>query len=608
METEDKMLRGICADRYRPEKIPDSVDTVVIGSGMSGLTAAAVLSRMGQRVLVLEQHYVAGGGSHMFQLKGGLHFDSGLHYLVPYSGLLMWLATGGNEMPLRFERMGEPDGTFDRIALGSEPPFAIKHDEAHLPDLYARFPERRADIDEFLRISERVLKRFPLFVMSKAFPPWLQKPWHRYVLGETWQRYAGRSLQAVLQEITDEPLLAGLLAGPWMDSGAPPDRVSFLLGACIARGLAIEGGAYPVGGSQELAKCLVPVITGAGGRVLVRAAVEEILVDPSNERATGVRLADGTVVACKQVISSVGYHNTFGKLVSEDVTERLEIPRRLPIGNSCGFIMANIGLRGTAEELGLTCANLWYHPTREDGDMFAAVDDFMANPTDPDQDPMIMVTFPSIKDRKGAGTHGEKTTCQILCMAEGAWFAQYADLPTRRRGTEYKDLKKEWGERLVALLLRFYPQLEGKIDLVDVSTPLSIAHYLGANGGGAVGLDHTPERFTDLRMVERLDARTPIEGLWLTGQDTVTCGQPIVQGAGLITAFRVLGLQRSVRYLARTLPPIVRSLVQERRRSPSDGARSSVDGGDRTTKIRYRDSQQQSDSLNSEKREHHGHR
>ena len=240
--------------------------------------------------------------------------------------------------------------------------------------------------------------------------------------------------------------------------------------------------------------------------------------------------------------------------------------------------------------------------------MFAAVDDFMADPTDPDQDPMIMVTFPSIKDREGAGTYGEKTTCQILCMAEGAWFARYADLPTRRRGTEYKDLKKEWGERLVALLLRFYPQLEGKIELVDVSTPLSIAHYLGANGGGAVGLDHSPERFTDLRMVERLDARTPIEGLWLTGQDTVTCGQPIVQGAGLITAFRVLGLQQSVRYLARTLPPIVRSLVQERRRSPSDGARSSVGDGDGTMKTRYRDSQQQSDSLNSEKREHHGHR
>ena len=42
-EEKQTMLRGICADRYRPDKIPDNVDTVVIGSGMSGLTCAAVL-------------------------------------------------------------------------------------------------------------------------------------------------------------------------------------------------------------------------------------------------------------------------------------------------------------------------------------------------------------------------------------------------------------------------------------------------------------------------------------------------------------------------------------------------------------------------------------
>jgi phytoene dehydrogenase-like protein len=564
----EQMLRGILADRYAPEKIPDDIDTVVIGSGMSGLTCAAVLSRMGRRVLVLEQHYVAGGGSHMFQLKGGLKFDSGLHYLVPYSGHLMWLATGGDEMPLRFERMGEPDGTFDRIALGDDPPFAIKHDEAHLPDLYARFPEHRDDIDEYLRVSESVLKRFPLFVLSKALPARLQRLWHRFVLGETWQRYAGRTVQEVLQEITDEPRLAALLAGPWMDTGAPPDRATFMLGACVARGLSIEGGAYPVGGSSELAKCLVPVIREAGGRVLVRANVREIVVDPRSNRATGVEMDDGTLIDCKQVVSSAGYHNTFGKLVSEDVTKRLEIPRRLSIGNSCGFIMANIGLRGSAEELGLTCANLWYHPTRANGDMFGAVRDFMADPANPEHDPMIMVTFPSIKDHEGAETYKAKTTCQILCMADWQWFEKFAGRRTRRRGEEYKELKAAWGERLVELLFRFYPQLEGHVELLDVSTPLSIQHYLGADEGGAVGLDQTPARFTDLELIGRLDSRTAIPGLWLTGQDTVTCGQPIVQGAGLLTALRILGLWGSTRYLARTLPPIVRQVIADARSRP----------------------------------------
>ncbi|MEZ4352442.1 MAG: NAD(P)/FAD-dependent oxidoreductase [Myxococcota bacterium] len=562
----DSMLRGPLADRYSPEKIPDAIDTIVIGSGLSGLTCAAVLSRMGQRVLVLEQHYVAGGGSHQFQLKGGHFFDSGLHYLVPYSGHLLWLATGGREMPLRFERMGEPDGTFDRIVLGDGSPFAIKHDEAHLPDLYARFPDEREAIDAYLRVSESVLKRFPLFVLSKALPKGLQKLWHRFVLGETWRRLAGRSLRSVLEEITDEPRLAGLLAGPWMDTGAPPDRASFLLGACVARGLAIEGGAYPAGGSRSIAERLVPVVTGAGGRVLVRAEVAEILVDRAGERVTGVRLADETIVPCRRVVSSTGYHNTFGRLVCDDVTKRLGIPRRLPIGQSCGFVMANIGLRGSAEALGLTCANLWYHPTRDDGDMFGAVEDFMRDPRDPAHDPMIMVTFPSIKDRESAGGQRDpKTTCQILCMAEYAWFERFADRRTRRRGRDYEALKQAWADRLVALLLRFYPQLEGAIELVDVSTPLSIEHYLGAEGGGAVGLDQVPERFTDWSLVERLDARTPVEGLWLTGQDTITCGQPIVQGAGLVTAFRIAGFWRTIDYIARTAPPIVAQVVRDAR-------------------------------------------
>jgi all-trans-retinol 13,14-reductase len=178
---------------------------------------------------------------------------------------------------------------------------------------------------------------------------------------------------------------------------------------------------------------------------------------------------------------------------------------------------------------------------------------------------MIMVTFPSIKDREGVDARPEKTTCQMLCTVDYQWFEKYAAQRSRRRGREYEERKREWGERLVGLLLRFYPQLEGHIELVNVSTPLSIQHYLGADEGGAVGLDHSPARFTDWEVMRHLDSRTPIEGLWLTGQDTVTCGQPMAQGAGFLTAMRMLGLWASARYLARTLPPIVRKLIADSR-------------------------------------------
>ncbi|MCK6519333.1 FAD-dependent oxidoreductase, partial [Myxococcota bacterium] len=45
-------------------------DTIVIGSGIGGMTTAALLARAGQRVLVLEQHYVPGGFTHAFRRKG----------------------------------------------------------------------------------------------------------------------------------------------------------------------------------------------------------------------------------------------------------------------------------------------------------------------------------------------------------------------------------------------------------------------------------------------------------------------------------------------------------------------------------------------------------
>src|SRR4051812_27702957 len=55
-------------------------DTIVIGSGAGGLTAAVALARAGQRVLVLEQHYLPGGWCHSFTLDG-YRFSPGVHYI-----------------------------------------------------------------------------------------------------------------------------------------------------------------------------------------------------------------------------------------------------------------------------------------------------------------------------------------------------------------------------------------------------------------------------------------------------------------------------------------------------------------------------------------------
>src|ERR1700683_272716 len=65
---------------YKQHPPGDVYDAIVIGSGIGGLTAAALLAKHGgQKVLVLERHYTAGGFTHVFR-RPGYEWDVGVHY------------------------------------------------------------------------------------------------------------------------------------------------------------------------------------------------------------------------------------------------------------------------------------------------------------------------------------------------------------------------------------------------------------------------------------------------------------------------------------------------------------------------------------------------
>ena len=66
--------------RYRPTRVDEYYDAIVIGSGIGGLTSAAILSKAGKKVLVLEQHYTAGGYTHSYS-RNGYEWDVGVHYI-----------------------------------------------------------------------------------------------------------------------------------------------------------------------------------------------------------------------------------------------------------------------------------------------------------------------------------------------------------------------------------------------------------------------------------------------------------------------------------------------------------------------------------------------
>lgn len=67
----------VCVTEFSRDAVPADLDVIVIGSGLGGLTAAALLAKLGKRVLVLEQMDQAGGLCRSFNEKG-FDFDMGM--------------------------------------------------------------------------------------------------------------------------------------------------------------------------------------------------------------------------------------------------------------------------------------------------------------------------------------------------------------------------------------------------------------------------------------------------------------------------------------------------------------------------------------------------
>ena len=120
---------------------------------------------------------------------------------------------------------------------------------------------------------------------------------------------------------------------------------------------------------------------------------------------------------------------------------------------------------------------------------------------------------------------------------------------SRREHAKYDEMKAQWSERLLALLHRHFPGTVGRVEFVDLSTPLTVEHYLRAVGGAGVGLDVTPQRFINADEIAELDALHPrVPGLWRAGQDYLMCGQVMAAASGIITALRMRGWFDTLRF------------------------------------------------------------
>src|SRR5512144_1846331 len=157
--------------RYRPTRLNGPYDALVIGSGIGGLTTASLLSALGQRVAVFEQHYTAGGNTHSYE-RAGYDWDVGVHYLGDMGAatttrrLMDWLSQG----QLAWAPM---DPRYDRFFIGERTYDAVAGREAYRNHLVAQFPREARAIDRYLALLREVSTAMRTFTLDRTLPPWM---------------------------------------------------------------------------------------------------------------------------------------------------------------------------------------------------------------------------------------------------------------------------------------------------------------------------------------------------------------------------------------------------------------------------------------------------
>jgi all-trans-retinol 13,14-reductase len=293
-----------------------------------------------------------------------------------------------------------------------------------------------------------------------------------------------------------------------------------------------EGASFPVGGAPSIAASVAPTIESGGGQIVFSAEVSEILLDHAR-RASGVRMRDGREFRTGIVISDAGAWNTFSSLLppaAPGVPSALE--ELSALRPSKAHLCLYVGVRGSAAELGLTGSNLWVHPTPDHDANLAR---FERDPSAPFA--LLFVSSPSAKDPDFERRHPGRATLELITPAPYDWFTHWEATRWKHRGRDYDEFKKELAERLRHSLEELLPSIRGKVEIAELSTPLSTRHFMNYPHGEIYGVSSSPERFR----LRCLMPRTAVRNLYLTGQDACMLGVAGALMGGVLTASAVLG-------------------------------------------------------------------
>ncbi len=487
-------------------------DVIVIGAGMGGLTAAAVLQRNGYKVLVCEQNSEIGGCCTSYEVKGFI-VDQGVTALDQVVAIDEFFQqcrlNRGDYLDLvacdPVVGLFFPDGskeTFPRSidgmveAIGS---WSLEDAKA-----YRRF------VKEIVRPSEQAMKDFMFFPLSSP----------RDVI-DLMRRWSGglktaggmlKSYRTVFEEYFKHPRTLAPFLSRSIRFGMSPRSCPGIL--ALAASATHQRSYYPRGGMSKIPEAFAQVLTEAGGEIRTETKVENIIV--SGKQAIGVTLADGSQIKSRYVVSNINARTAYEELIG--------------LGNLSGF--SSKAIQGYKYSVSMPLVNLILNKKPElpahfnlplcDPDEIERQFYFKYQAGRFPETLLGLISCPTMTDPDLAPKN--KQILNVLTMAD-----------FYLRDKHWDNCKEEYMDHVVDLLEKGpLPGISKMISHRYITTPLDFSRRLLTPEGAIYGLQNNLWSIGCFRPSNRSRS---INNFFLTGASTHPgSGLQMVIASGLVTA------------------------------------------------------------------------
>jgi phytoene dehydrogenase-like protein len=500
-------------------------DVVVIGAGLGGLTAGAILARAGRKVLVIERSNSVGGAASSYKsgdlfVEGSLHETSDphdprdpKHSVLTRAGVIdavKWIPSG-----VFYEARGGPLGQ----------PFVMPDNfDAARRALTGRFPEARAGIHQLLGEMERIASATGTLSQGREI---LRSP--REILGalvklfpaiRDWRLSLSQKLDRIFG---DHEAVKCALAANLSYYHDDPATLWWIYFAMAQGSYLQSGGRFVQGGSQRLSSALARAIKVAGGEVLVRRVASHIALDRQGHASAVTHTArdgsDPQVVEGLRIVSNTA-PAVLAPLMPHAAAEKLTESYAGRTASVSLFALT-LGLSKPPREFGISAYSTQLLPREmkrlSDYAQGAAL---MAEEPGERMPPMSIVDYAAID----SGVPAPPYVLSILGPDRlSNWDSSDMDAYREKRG--------RWQEAIVRYLASFYPGLADGVVASSFNTALSVRQYLNAPDGAVYGFAPTPPR--SIWRIPTRSARTAVPGLYLASAYAGFGGYTgVVQSAG----------------------------------------------------------------------------